>query len=392
MRSQGWGGAVLLPVRFESSSWLQVLLELRSEAGLKATIVIGGKMASEWVEQLESDISSLDWRLSELRREALFTEVNDAIEEISSQLAKLPLSIEEIRSRGYAFKSYLERKAEVLEENWQELCPRLQDEVDRRARSLSFDVNEAEMELNSLQMAFHRSPASARAKLEPCRMIIERLEDRVRADSYSLRSMFDTFQDQVKEAVKEVEEIAWMFEQLDEACFKLRPQEAPIEAAEVVYLAEPKVKGILYLTDQRLLFERKEKVVTKKILFIPTQKKRVQELLFDVPIGAVKECVGEEKGFILRKEILGMRFSSGAPVREALFQLKEDSSAWRALIGRVLSGEIERERALPKEEVPVEEVKEIPTRCPACGALFTQEIVRGMVSITCEYCGNVIRL
>jgi predicted nucleic acid-binding Zn-ribbon protein len=351
-------------------------------------------MASEWVDQLESEISSLDYRLSKLHREALLTEVNDEIEEISSQLAQLPLSIEEIRSRGYAFKSYLERKAEVLKEQWRELSPRVQDEVDRQSRSLSFAVNQAGRELNSLRMAFQRSPASARPRLETCRMTIERLEDRVRAASEGIRSMFDTLEENVEQAVREVKEIAWMFDQLDEACFGVRPQEAPIEATEATYLAEPKKgpKGILYLTDQRLLFERKEEVVTKKVLFIPTQKKRVQELLFDVPIGAVKECVGEEKGFILRKEILGIRFSSGAPVREARFQLTEDSSVWRALIGKVLSGEIERERAVPREEVPAEEVKEIPTRCPACGALFTQEIVRGMISITCEYCGNVIRL
>jgi len=349
-------------------------------------------MASEWVDELRSEISSLDRRLSGLRRETLLTGISDELEDISSQLGRLPLSIEEIRTRGYVFKSYLERKAEVLEKQWHDILPRLQAEVGSQSRSLSFLLNQAEGEMTSLQMAFQRSPASARAKLGPCQMRIEKLEDKVRAVSDNIRGMFDTLQRNIKQAVEEVREIVWMLDQLDEASFGLRPQEAPIEAAEAVYLVEPKLKGILYLTDQRLLFERKEEVVVKKVLFIPTEKKLVQELVLDVPIGAVEECVGEEKGFILRKEILGMRFSSGAPVREARFQLKEDSSTWRALIGRVLSGGIERERIVPREEVPVEEAKEIPTRCPACGALITQEIVRGMVSITCEYCGNVIRL
>jgi len=350
------------------------------------------KMDAELMAELESEISSLESTLSSLRREALLTRFSDELEDIDSRLVSLPLSAKKLRSRGYLFKSDLEARIEAFKDQWRELRPRVEREMEKSKRDLGVALGQAERELSSLQSAFQRSPSSARTAVESCRATLERLEDKVQAAQENIEGMFDAFRQSVNQTVREIEDITWMFDQLDEASFQLRHQEAPIEATEAVYLVDPKVRGVLYLTDQRLIFERKEDVVTKKVLFIPTQKKRVQELVLDVPIGMVEGCVGEEKGFILRKEILGLKFSPGAPVREASFQLKEDSSTWRALIGRVLSGEIDGERLTREEETPVEKVKEIPTRCPACGAALPQEIVRGMTSITCEYCGNVIRL
>jgi len=347
-------------------------------------------MDAELREQLQSEIWSLESRLSTLRREALLPQISDELEDIDTRLASLPVSIEKIRTRGYAFKKDLEARAEALREQWPELRVRVEGETEDLKRTLKVALDRAEREFASLRATFQRSPSSAQAILASCQSTIEGLEDKVQAAQENIEGMIDTFRQSVNQTVNEVEDIAWMFDQLDEASFGLRPQENPIEATEAVYLTEPKLKGILYLTDQRLIFERKEDVVTKKVLFIPTKKKRVQEMVLDVPIGMVEECIGEEKGFILHKEILGLKFSPKAPVREARFQLKEDSSAWRALIGRVLSGEIEKERAIP--EVPPEEVKEIPAKCPFCGAALPQEIVRGMTTITCEYCGNVIRL
>ena len=350
-------------------------------------------MASELAEQLQSEISSLDWELSRLRSGALLSDLKDEVEDISSQIAQLPLSIEKIRSRGYAFKSDLERRAEILKEQWQELLPRVQGEIDRQSRLLSSALANAEREVRLLKAEFQRSPASAQARLETCKATVEGLGDKVQAASGSIEGMFNTLQGDLRQILGEIEAITWMLDQLDEACFGLRPGEVPIEATKATYLTEGDKgpKGILYLTDQRLLFERKEDVVTKKVLFIPTQKKRVQELLLDVPIGKVEESKGEERGFILRKEILRVKFSSGAPVPEASFRLAEDSATWRVLIGKVLSGEMDRER-VGVEEKPAEPAREIPSRCPACGAQLTQEIVRGMTSITCEYCGTVIRI
>ena len=44
------------------------------------------------------------------------------------------------------------------------------------------------------------------------------------------------------------------------------------------------------------------------------------------------------------------------------------------------------------DEKVAERVNNAPTKCPSCNGAITQPILRGMESINCEYCGDVIRL
>jgi hypothetical protein len=47
---------------------------------------------------------------------------------------------------------------------------------------------------------------------------------------------------------------------------------------------------------------------------------------------------------------------------------------------------------LALDQAAVEKVKTAPTQCPNCGGSITKPVLRGMDTITCEFCGNVIRL
>ena len=47
-------------------------------------------------------------------------------------------------------------------------------------------------------------------------------------------------------------------------------------------------EGILYLTDKRLIFERKEKVATKKVLFVTVSSQMVHEVMIDQPLATCK--------------------------------------------------------------------------------------------------------
>jgi hypothetical protein len=150
---------------------------------------------------------------------------------------------------------------------------------------------------------------------------------------------------------------------------------------------------VLYLTDERLIFEQKEKKATKKVLFIATEKEEVQQLVFAVPIGQIEEVKASQKGFMGRKEMMELLFTPEADLSGATLRLRgADNEEWAGLIGRVKSGEIARERTRPKDEAMVESARAAPTICPTCGAALDVEIVRGMRQITCEYCGTVIRL
>ena len=60
-------------------------------------------------------------------------------------------------------------------------------------------------------------------------------------------------------------------------------------------------KGILFLTDQRLLFEQREEIATKKVLFVTTERKKVQEL----EKGAVKAVMSA----VARRDALAGKLS-----------------------------------------------------------------------------------
>ena len=80
------------------------------------------------------------------------------------------------------------------------------------------------------------------------------------------------------------------------------------------------------------------------------------------------------------------------PIRSVQVRLEADSDAWQASIGRVKSGDIAAERAVPRDQAAAEAVKAAPTKCGTCGAAISQAVVRGMQEIKCEYCGAVTRL
>ena len=56
------------------------------------------------------------------------------------------------------------------------------------------------------------------------------------------------------------------------------------------------------------MFERKEKVATKKVLFITTASELVQEVQIDQPIHTVLEWKAENKGLFGHQDFLTVRF------------------------------------------------------------------------------------
>jgi hypothetical protein len=152
-------------------------------------------------------------------------------------------------------------------------------------------------------------------------------------------------------------------------------------------------EGVLYLTDERLIFEQKENIATKKVLFITTEKEKVQDLVFEVPVGQIDEVKTRQKGFLGHKEMMELLFAPEADLSGATLRLRDsDNEEWARLIGRVKSGEIAKERTRPKDEAAIEAARSAPTKCATCGATLSVEITRGMREITCEYCGSVMRL
>jgi hypothetical protein len=349
------------------------------------------QIAKSASEETRAKLEDLQDTFNDLQESLLLTGVRNNMEEVGTKLSLLPSKIEQLRTRGYAFRSFLENKVQVLAEKWEQTRANVSREIDKRTRELERESDEAEGVLR-------QAAASAReAAVSRAESAIGTLESKVRAAESAIEAMYNTLQQNVNQTSAQVEEIEWLLDQVDEACFELHPAEDPVMACEAEYMETEKEgpKGILYLTDERLIFERKEDVATKKVLFITTQKETVHELLLEVPIGQIEEVKAQDKKkFLGRKEMLELLFTPEADFSGATFRLHggAKNEDWDALIGRVKSGEIDKERSRPKDEAVVEAARSAPTKCPTCGAALPAEIVRGQREITCEYCGSVVRL
>ena len=151
--------------------------------------------------------------------------------------------------------------------------------------------------------------------------------------------------------------------------------------------------GVLVLTDQRLLFEQKQEIVTKKVLFIATAKQKVQKLLVDTPVSKVDSVKGTKQGLMGHEDHIEMTFTGGASLQAAHFHINgQDCNLWQGLIMRAKSGDFDAERTVMPQAAQFERVKTAPTKCPNCGGAITQTVLRGMDSVTCSFCGTVIRL
>ncbi|MBN1955134.1 MAG: hypothetical protein JW900_08810 [Anaerolineae bacterium] len=361
-------------------------------AGAAAGTAAGAMVGEGGAEKL----NELSERLAALQQGAALVSVYEDLEDTDSALYALPGQVAAVRTQEYAFANYLEHKVETLSAQWAEVKERVAAAVEQRSADLQGDVNEAE---SALQRAY----SGGSAQIGRAESAIRQLESKVTAAQQAIEAMFDTIDDNVTQVMGQLEQINWTLEQAREASFDFYEGEDFVAAcrAQLLEQGDEGPEGILYLTDERLAFEQKEEVATKKFLFITTEKETLHEFVFAELVGHVEEVRPSEAraGLMGRKEILDVLFAPDATISDVKLRLiQADSDEWARLIKKVKSGEIERERvrAEGEETAPVEEltvqVEEIPTKCPNCGAAFTTPIVRGMREIVCGYCSTVVRL
>ncbi len=324
-----------------------------------------------------------------LQDDILLSRVSHDLADIDAKVNTLPANIANIRSRGYVFKSYLEQKAKTLADQWQELHPRLETSVQSQSQQFRYQANQVQAAHDRRQ----RAPAELSA-----------LESQINAAQSNLQGMYGPLSENVQQTQKQLDDIAWTLQQAEQASFGFVATEAPVEAVSAGWKKrdeKDEVGGVLYLTDQRLVFEQKEEVATKKVLFVATAKKKVQALRWEVPVANIATAVGSHRGFMNKDDFLtvtcapgaGLKTPEGATFSTADIHLKgETGDAWQGFVNRVKSGDVAKERTVPVDEKAAAAVANAPTKCGTCGATITQTILRGQTEITCQYCGSVIRL
>ncbi|MDY0020584.1 MAG: hypothetical protein RBT47_11330 [Anaerolineae bacterium] len=348
----------------------------------------------------ETKVAELRNRWERLAGLAGLGALYDRFEDMTSSVNALDEQISSLRARGYQFGRGWEDQAGALSAQWSA----------QRAQATRTLEGERQVLLSAVQEVSDLVDRASRqpALIETAEGRASNLESRIRESGYRVEGVFDKTEESVEQLRDELEGVEFLMDSLESASFKLYPEEHGVMVSKAAWLPKgtEEIEGLLFLTDSRLMFEQREEVATKKILFITTEKKLVQELLWQAPIGGVEVLAAEDKkAFLSHKEMLTFRLDSDDAPPEVTVELADDDNeAWARFIRRVQEGQLEADRydAAPSAEAELSGAAEapgaagatsssLPTRCSNCGAPFPT-IYKGMQQITCGYCGMVTRL
>jgi hypothetical protein len=347
-------------------------------------------------QQILEEISSLQSRVNTLQGSVQLSKSREAVEELQTNVNGMAQRILGLRGRGYVFEKDMESQAQAFVDAWALLNPNLQAQINLQSSALVSALRPIEMQMPQLA-GMAGNPGMARGMLFTLQSAVNQLESKVTVAEGSIEGMYDQFNNQVYTALRHLEDIEYLLTQLAEASFQLLPTEAGLAAVKAIWCKSGKEQkddpeGVLYLTDQRLLFEQKQEIATKKVLFVVTEKKKVQSLLLEVPLAVVEKVDTSKQGVLKNEDHIQAHFASGAAVMMAHFHIWQENSVWQALINRARSKDFDNDRVVALDQAAVDKAKAAPAQCPSCGGNITTVVLRGMDSIKCEYCGFVIWL
>jgi predicted nucleic acid-binding Zn-ribbon protein len=347
-------------------------------------------------EQIAKEISALQSDISSLQSGVQLSSLRNDLDKIESKTAGLTERIIAVRTRGYLFERNLEAESADIPGRWSTLNATVQAQINAQTSVLQGLMRSIEAQMTRLS-ALVSNPSAAQPLINQLKTDIDNLESKVSATEQTIRGMFDDFSNEVNKINTHLEQLEWMLTQVDEGCFKLMPVEAAIMAVKAVWAKDGKdsktnPEGVLYLTDQRLIFEQKQEVATKKFLFITTETQKIQACLFEIPVPMIEKIEASKQGFFKNEDWMDLLFATGAQLREAKLHLyDQDSAVWQGYLNKAVAKEFDKERVAPVNSEVVEKIKNAPTICPSCGGSISKPVLRGMDSITCEFCGKVIR-
>lgn len=322
----------------------------------------------------------------------------DVLDDVTGDLDSLSQKLADVRARGYRFGRDWETQLGSLNDRW----PQQRSQATRLLQNEQRTLQRGASDIDTLLQRAARNAGL----ISTVESRIRALESNARSAETRVRQTFDATTEQADALQQEISEAQFVLDALDASSFDLFPDEHAITACRSIWVSDQQEpEGFLFLTDARLIFEQRQEIATKKVLFITTKKELIQEKLWESPIGAVEELEAEDqKAFLRRKEMLTIRFSERTreiPGDITLQLQGADNDTWRGLIRQAKSGQIEGDRfgapppdeqlsAQLEQEIAKPE-KELPTVCPNCNAPLPP-VFKGMSQVTCEYCGTTTNI
>ena len=258
---------------------------------------------------ISTEVSSLQSTLSNLQQRSTFNEIAADLTNLDGDLNHVLHLLESARDRGYVFQNDLEDIAFQAMDRWQ--SARGQVEADITQHSQVFQSNVLDLNPNIQRLnAVNSNPTSASSFI----VATQSQANQVLWDLEKVESSLENSYDDIEAAVHQVNArlttIHWALDQMSEAKFSIKGGEDLVMAVPARWDKESKEdpEGILYLTNRQLVFEQKEKIATKKILFLTTASELVQDVLIDQSLETLVNVKAKSKGLLWSSRFHGCQF------------------------------------------------------------------------------------
>jgi hypothetical protein len=293
----------------------------------------GGVNTARAHQDIAADAASLESALDTLRKRSSFGDIQNEILNLDSSLNTLIELLEKVRKQGYPFQGDLDEGAYQAVGRWESLRERTITTAEQQAANFQSRLPTLNPQIDRLNAVLH-SPTAAGPVLRSTRTQIDNMVSEIDRIDRSLKEQYSPIETQARELSRRLNEIQWAITQLPEARFGLEKGEDLVIAVSTRWDKDGKddPEGVLYLTNRRLIYERKQKVATKKVLFITTATEMVHEVLIDQPLSSIQIVKSEGKGFLGHQDYIFVQFTE-PKLGNAAFHLRgQRSKMWCDLI------------------------------------------------------------
>ncbi len=296
--------------------------------------------------QVAMQANSLNYSLDSLRDRSSLNQIQADMTELDTALTHAVNLLESAREKGFVYQKDLDEIAYQAMDRWQGINQQLQGTLAQQAAAFQTRLVPLGTQVTNLNMVLGNPQRATPLMSNTSSQVNMLLNDLGQIES-SIQGSYAEIESQAYQLTSRLNAIHWMLSQAAEAKFLLESGENLVAAVQARWDREgdDDPEGLLYLSNKRLIFERKEKIAVKKVLFFTTSQELVHEVMIDQAVKNIKNLKAVNKGLFGHQDFLEVEFSD-PKLGTVPFHLNgQGCEDWVVWVHRVQSGEIENDRA-----------------------------------------------
>ena len=178
------------------------------------------------------------------------------LSEIENKTASLARELADLRGRSYLVEKSLEADIEILSMQWEKIKQRAHATLEYQTKFLGEQMGSIQNSMAKLA-GMAGSLSAARPYYIQLKSAIASAEAQAEAAEDTVLDQYDEYANEIEMLDNHLDWVDWMLDALSTASFPLLATESGVAAVEAVW-ARPGLdpeNGVLFLTDQRLLWE-----------------------------------------------------------------------------------------------------------------------------------------